>query len=62
MKQLQFKIGIFTKPDEKIIEKSDDEEKLEATVFESADLQAMVSEKIALIAHTFKWTPCMSEL
>lgn len=53
-KQLQLKTGIFTQLDEKIIEKTDDEEKLENAVFESADLQATLSQKIAFIAHTLE--------
>ena len=50
-KQLKLKASVFAELDEKIIEKTDDEKKLEDAVFESADLQAMLSEKIALISH-----------
>ena len=45
-KQLRLKADTFTDLDEKIIQRTDDEEKLEAAVFESADLQAMLSEKL----------------
>ena len=51
LNQLKLKTGVFTELDEKIMEKIDNEEKLEATVFESEDLQAMLSEKIAVITH-----------
>ena len=50
LKQLQLKTSVFTELGEKMIEKVDDEEKVEATVFKSAKLQAMLSEKIALVA------------
>ena len=53
-KQLRRKAEIFNELDEKIIENTDDEEKLEAAVFDSADLQSMLSEKIALISHTLE--------
>ena len=54
LKQLKLKTGVFTEVDEKIMEKIDDEEKLESIVFESADLQAMLSEKIVVITHTLE--------
>jgi len=54
LKQLSRKADIFNELDEKIIENTDDEEKLEAAVFESADLQTMLSEKLALISHTLE--------
>ena len=53
-KQFRRKAEIFNELDEKIIENTDDEEKLEAAVFDSADLQSMLSEKIALISHTLE--------
>ena len=52
LKQLQAKSHLFHKLDDKMIDAMDDEEKLEAAVFKAADLQTMLSEKIALIAHT----------
>lgn len=53
-KQLRRKAEIFNELDLRIIENTDDEEKLEAAVFDSADLQTMLSEKIALISHTLE--------
>ena len=52
LKKLRQKADIFNELDEKIIEHTDDEEKLEAAVFESGDLQTMLSEKIAVLSHT----------
>ena len=46
-KQLKLKVDIFTELDKKVIKKTNDEEKLEAAVFESAYLQTM-SEKLPL--------------
>jgi len=43
---------MFKELDDKIIDKVKDEEKMETAVFEAADLQAMLSEKITMIAHT----------
>jgi len=51
-KQLQLKVSLFEKLDTKIIDATKDEEKIEETVFESADLLASLSAKIALISHT----------
>jgi len=51
-KQLRLKAATFQDIDEKIIAITDDEEKLEAAVYEAADLQAVLSEKMALITHT----------
>ena len=45
-KQLRQKADIFNDLDKKIIAHTDDEEKLEAAVFESADLQTMLLEKL----------------
>ena len=56
MKQLQPKAQLFEELDVKIIDAIEDEEKLEEAVFESADLQASPSVKIALIAHTLATT------
>ena len=53
-KQLRRKAEIFNKLDEKIMQQIDDEEKLEAAIFDSEDLQTMLSEKIALISHTLE--------
>lgn len=53
-KQLRQKAYIFNELDEKIIENTDDKEILEAAVFDSADLQLMLPEKIALISHTLE--------
>ena len=61
-KQLRRKAEIFNELDEKIIENTDDEEKLEAAVFDSADLQSMLSEKIALISHILEVYHPMDEL
>ena len=59
LKQLKLKTVVFTELDEKIMAKIEDEEKLESTVFESADLRAMLSEKIAVITHTLEVdSPC----
>ena len=54
LKNLKAKAEVFTGLDEKIITMTDDEEKLEAAVFESADLQTMLSEKIALVTYTLQ--------
>ena len=51
-KQLRLKAETFQDIDDKIIAITDDEEKLEAAVYEAADLQAILSEKMALITHT----------
>ena len=53
-KQLRRKADIFDELDQKIIAHTEDEDKLETAVFESADLQTMLSEKIALISHTLE--------
>ena len=53
-KQLQHKADVFTELDKKIIQNTNDEEKLETAVFESADLQTMLSEKITLISYTLE--------
>ena len=46
------KADIFNEVDKKIIAHTEDEEKLEAAVFESADLQTMLSEKLLPSFHT----------
>ena len=43
---------MFKELDNKIIASTEDKDKLEAAVFKAADLQVMLSEKIALISHT----------
>ena len=53
-KQLRQKVDIFNDLDDKIKAHTDDEEKLEAAVFELADLQIMLLEKISLISHTLE--------
>ena len=53
-KQLRQKAEIFNEVDEKIIENIDKEEKLVTAVFDSEDLQTMLSEKIAFISHTLE--------
>ena len=55
-------INIFNELNKKIIENTDDEEKLEAAVFDSADIQMTLSEKLALISHTLERALCMSKL
>jgi len=52
LKQLRSKATIFEELDEKIIDATDDEKKVEDLVFESADLQSSLSAKVALISHT----------
>ena len=52
LKQLCLKADMFKALDDKIIDNTEDKEKLEAVVYEAADLQAMLSERMALIAHT----------
>ena len=49
--QLKLKASILMVLDEKIIGKIDDKQKPEDAVFESADLQGMLSGKIAFTAH-----------
>ena len=56
LKQQQLKAQLFQELDDKIIAATDDEDKLEEAVFESADLQVSLSAKIALISHTLATT------
>ena len=51
-KQLCLKAETFQDIDDKIIAITDDEEKLEAALYEAADLQEVLSEKMALITYT----------
>ena len=51
--QLQSKADLFQDIDDKILAATDDEDKIEEAVFESADIQASLSAKIVLIMHTF---------
>ena len=56
VKQLHLKAQLFEELDAKIIDATDNDEKLEEAVFESADLQASLSAKIALFSHTLAIT------
>jgi len=51
LKQLRLKADIFKDLDDRIIDKTEDEDKIEAAVYEAADLQSMLSERIAVISH-----------
>jgi len=52
LKQLQLKATLLQELDHKMIDATDDEQKLEEIVFESADLQGSLLTKIALLSHT----------
>ena len=52
LKQLHLKAEMFKELDDKIIDNTKDKEKLEAVVYEAADLQAMLSKRMALMTHT----------
>ena len=54
LKQLRLKARVFEELDDKIIDSTEDEEKIETAVFEAADLQTTLSEKMALIQHTLQ--------
>jgi len=54
LRQISLKAQFFSELDEKIIDITEEEEKLEAAVFEAADLQSTLSEKMAVIEHTLK--------
>ena len=56
LKQLQLNALLFEELDTKVINATEDEEKLEEAVFELADLQASLSAKITLLSHTLVTT------
>ena len=51
LKQQHLKVNLFKELHDRIIYKTEDEDKMEEAVYEAADLQAMLSERIAIIAH-----------
>ena len=54
LKQIRIKARVFEELDDKIIVSTEEKEKLEQVVFEAADLQASLSEKMAVIRHTLQ--------
>ena len=51
LKQLCLKEDMFQELDDKIVDKLEDEDKIEVAVNKGTDLQAMLSERMVLIAH-----------